>query len=254
MSSTLKATALLVLLIHLAPAVCVRAADAGVGGDLIKRAASGDRYTTRAQHDPNGIGKFYLGREIARVMGHQGADWLERANREEEENTTRLVELLQLKPGEQVADIGAGTGYLTRRMAPLIGKSGQVYAVEIQSEMLTMLTNKLAGVGITNVVPVLGTEKDPKLPDASIDMIVMVDVYHEFEFPFEMTQAMTRALKTGGRLVFVEFRAEDPTVAIKAVHKTSESQIKKEMLAHPLEWVETKRDLPKQHLIVFRKK
>src|SRR5687767_14767162 len=123
-----------------------------------------NRYQVRAVHDPNGIGKFYMGREIAHVMGHQAADWLERPEREEEEKTTLLIESLKFKPDENVADIGAGTGYLTRRIAPKILPGGKVFAVEIQQEMLDLLTNKLGRLGITNVVPVLGTIVDPKLP------------------------------------------------------------------------------------------
>ena len=213
-----------------------------------------NRYELRAVHDPNGIGKFYMGREIAHVMGHQAADWLERPEREEEEKTTLLIESLKFKPGENVADIGAGTGYLTRRIAPRILPRGKVFAVEIQQEMLDLLTNKLAGLRITNVVPVLGTITDPKLPTNSMDTIIMVDVYHEFDHPFEMTEAMCRALKPGGRLVFVEFRAEDENVPIKRVHKMTEAQVKKEMSPHPLVWKETISALPWQHVMVFTRR
>ncbi len=212
------------------------------------------RYETRAEHDPNGIGKFYLGREIAQVMGHEGADWLERPEREQEERTDLLVPALKLKPGAAVADIGAGTGYYTRRLAKAVGTNGLVFAVEIQPEMLDLLTNKMAGENIFNVKPVLGTITDPKLPRAAVDLILMVDVYHEFDHPFEMVAAMCQSLKPGGRIVFVEFRAEDPAVAIKAVHKMSEAQVRREMSVHPLEWVETIAKLPQQHIIVFRKR
>ncbi len=211
-------------------------------------------YERRAAHDPNGIGLFYMGREIAHVMGHQAADWLERPEREQEENTQLLIESLKFKPGENVADIGAGTGYLTRRMAKKITPGGRVFAVEIQQEMLDVLTNRLAGIGITNVVPVLGTITDPKLPANALDTIIMVDVYHEFDHPFEMTAAMCRALKPGGRMVFVEFRAEDEKVPIKRVHKMSEAQVKKEMGPHPLVWKETIGTLPWQHVIVFTRR
>lgn len=212
------------------------------------------RYTVRQDHDPNGTGKFYMGREIALVMGHQAADWLERPSREAEEKTSRLLPLLKLKPGDQVADIGAGTGYLTRRMAGLVSPGGRIFAVDIQPEMLVLLTNKLTRAGITNVVPVLGEITDPKLAPESLDFIIMVDVYHEFSHPYEMTAAMCRALKKGGRLAFVEFRKEDPLVPIKEVHKMSEAQVRTEMAAHPLEWMETSRELPSQHLIVFKKR
>ena len=161
------------------------------------------RYETHAEHDPNGLGKFFMGREIAQVMGHQAADWLERPEREKEERPDLLLTALKLKPGDAVADIGCGSGYYTRRLAQAVGTNGVVYAVDIQQEMLDLLTHKLAAEKIFNVKPVLGTETDPKLPPAKVDLILLVDVYHEFDQPYEMTQAMTRALKPGGRLVFV---------------------------------------------------
>lgn len=210
-------------------------------------------YEFHQQHDPDGIGKFYLGREIAQVMGHQAADWLERPEREAEENSTLLMASLKVKPGDAVADIGAGTGYYSRRLAKLVGPQGIVYAEEIQQEMLDLLTNKAAQAGITNIQPILGTIIDPKLPRASVDMILMVDVYHEFDHPYEMTTAMIEALKPGGRIIFVEFRGEDPKVAIKPLHKMTESQVRKEMSLFPLTWVETLDVLPIQHIIVFRK-
>jgi SAM-dependent methyltransferase len=212
------------------------------------------RYETRAEHDPDGIGKFYMGREIAHVMGHQAADWLERPEREEEERPDLMLAALKLKPGDAVADIGAGTGYFTRRMAGLVGEKGLVYAVDIQPEMLDLLTNKMAELKIHNVRPVLGTIKDPKLPRAALDLVLMVDVYHEFDFPYEMAQAICQSLKPGGRVVFVEFRAEDPKVPIKRVHKMTQAQVRKEMSVQPLEWAETIEVLPRQHIIVFRKK
>ena len=212
------------------------------------------RYETRAAHDPNGIGKFYMGREIAHVMGHEAADWLERPEREREERSDLLLPALKLKAGDVVADMGCGSGYYTRRLAKAVGTNGTVFAVDIQPEMLDLLTNKLTAEKIFNVKPALGTIADPKLPTASVDLILMVDVYHEFDHPFEMVEGMCRALKPGGRIAFVEFRAEDPNVPIKAVHKMSEAQVRKEMSVHPLEWVETIGTLPQQHIIVFRKK
>jgi protein-L-isoaspartate O-methyltransferase len=212
-------------------------------------------YEKREQHDPNGIGKFFLGREIAHVMGHQAAGWLERPEREEEERTDLAVKALGLKAGEAVADIGCGTGYYASRMARVVGEKGTVYGVDIQQEMLDLLTKKMRLMSITNVKPVLGTVQDPKLPPESCDLMLLVDVYHEFDFPYEMVRAMIPALKKGGRLVLIEFRKEDPKVPIKEVHKMSEAQMKKEMALHPeLEWVETKPDLPQQHIIFFRRK
>jgi ubiquinone/menaquinone biosynthesis C-methylase UbiE len=226
----------------------VSAAEQSVPGP-----ATTNLYEFRRQHDPDGIGKFYLGREIAQVMGHEAADWLERADRDQEEHSEQLIGELGLQPGQTVADIGAGTGYFSRRLAKKVGPGGKVFAEDIQPEMLDLLTNKMAGLGITNVTPVLGTTTDPKLPASSVDLVLMVDVYHEFDYPREMMEGICRSLKPGGRVVFVEFRAEDPLVPIKPLHKMTEEQVKKEMRAQPLEWAETKRALPWQHIIVFRK-
>ncbi len=196
-----------------------------------------------------------MGREIAHVMGHQAAGWLERPEREQEERTDLLLDALKLKPGESVADIGCGTGYFSERMARRVGADGVVYGVDIQQEMLDLMQRKMRLKQIKNVKSVLGAEADPKLPAESCDLMIMIDVYHEFEFPHEMTRKMIEGLKKGGRLVFVEFRAEDPRVAIKEVHKMSEAQVKKEMSIHPeLEFVETGKELPQQHIITFRKK
>ena len=212
-------------------------------------------YETREMHDRNGIGKFYMGREIAHVMGHQAADWLERPEREQEERTDKMVAALGLKPGMAVADIGCGTGYLAERVVPRIAPGGVVYGVDIQQEMLDLLVKKMKAKGFENVKPILGEEADPKLDWETCDLMVMVDVYHEFEFPYEMMRKMIFGLKKGGQIVFVEFRGEDPNVPIKLVHKMTEAQVKREMAVHPeLEWVETKKELPQQHMIFFRKK
>ena len=235
---------------------------AGAGGRVPAPAAENDtqpradasRYEVREPHDPNGLGKFYMGREIAHVMGHQAADWLERPEREKEERPDLLIDSLNLKPGDVVADIGAGTGYYSWRAAQKVDEKGLVYAVEIQQEMLDLLAKRMVERKITNVKGVLGTITDPKLPVNSVDLVLMVDVYHEFDHPFEMMQAICKSLKPGGRVVFVEFRAEDPKVPIKEVHKMSEAQVRKEMTVHPLEWKETIGILPWQHVIVFKKK
>ena len=210
------------------------------------------RYEWRAEHDPEGTGKFYMDREIAQVMGHQWAEWLERPQREDEEQPALLIERLQLKPGEVVADIGSGTGYFTRRLAKGVGPDGQVFAVDIQPQMLDLLRTNLAALGITNVIPIRGNAISPRLPEASVDLVLMVDVYHEFDFPFEMMTGICRALKPGGRVVFVEYRLEDPAVPIKLVHKMTVAQVKKEMSAMPLAWMTTIEVLPRQHIIVFR--
>ncbi|HYT59625.1 MAG TPA: methyltransferase domain-containing protein [Haliangiales bacterium] len=239
----------LALLMVVSPATTGRAADVAAKTD-----AGPSRYEYRQQHDPNGIGKFYLGREIARVMGHQAADWLERPEREAEEKPQRLLQALKLKPGEVVADIGAGTGFYSWRLAKEVGEKGLVYAVDIQQEMLDLLAGKMAELKITNVKGVLGTITDPKLPAHSVDLVLLVDVYHEFDHPYEMMQAICQALKPGGRVVLVEFRAEDPKVPIKEVHKMFEAQVRKEMSAQPLEWIETIDTLPWQHIIAFKRK
>jgi ubiquinone/menaquinone biosynthesis C-methylase UbiE len=213
------------------------------------------RYEWKSKHDPNGIGKFYMGREIAHVMGHLGASWLERPQREEEEAPSKLIEALNMKEGDVVADIGAGTGYHVFRMAPLVGKTGKIYAVDIQPEMLDMIKAKATKKKVENIELILGKEDDPKLPEEKIDLILMVDVYHEFAYPYEMTEKMIKALKPGGRLVFVEFRKEDEKVLIKEVHKMSEAQVLKEMAEFKeLRHIETYKKLPWQHMIFFEKK
>ncbi len=215
-------------------------------------AGAAERYEFRPP-SRDGIGKFYFGREIAHVMGHQGADWLERTEREEEERPSAAIEALKLKAGDVVADIGCGTGYFSWRMARKVGAKGRVYGVDIQPEMLELLAAQMKQRGVTNVVGVLGTVADPKLPPASVDLVLMVDVYHEFDHPFEMMEKNCTALKPGGRVVFIEYRGEDPEVPIKPLHKMTEAQVRKEMTAHPLTWVETIRTLPRQHIIVFRR-
>ena len=211
-------------------------------------------YEKRTEHDPNGIGVFYLGREIAHVMGHQAADWLERPEREEEERTDLLIDALKFRDGEVVADIGCGSGFISRKIAKKIG-SGTVYGVDIQPEMLALLAKRMAMFRITNVKPIMGTTSDPKLSPASCDTMIMVDVYHEFDQPFEMIRGMIAGLKSGGRIVFVEYRKEDPTVPIKELHKMSEAQVRKEMAVQPeLEFAESIEDLPRQHILIFRKK
>lgn len=213
------------------------------------------RYTVREDHDPNGTGKFYMGREIALVMSFHGAPWLERPEREEEERLSKLVQLLDLKPGQVAADIGAGSGVITMMMADKVGPKGKVIAVDIQQEMLDLLADKLNRRNLLNVDLVLGTEKSPKIAPATVDLALMVDVYHELEFPHEMMKEMALALKPGGRLVFVEYRREDPDVPIKLIHKMTEAQVRKEaeQPEFGLKWKTTHKDLPRQHVIVFEK-
>ena len=200
----------------------------------------------------DGIGKFYMGREISHVMGHRGAMWLERPEREREERTDLLVEALPLTRDSIVADIGAGTGYFSFRIAERV-PAGKVLAVDIQQEMLDIIAARQADGAPANVEPVLGDEKDPNLADSSVDLILIVDAYHEFSHPYEMGSAMARALKPGGLLVLIEYRAEDPSVPIKRLHKMTEEQARREMAAIGLEWVRTENFLPQQHFLVFRR-
>lgn len=200
----------------------------------------------------DGIGKFYFDREISQVMGHLGAGWLERPSREREERTDLLIDNLPLKITDHVADIGAGTGYFTLPVARRVSE-GRVYAVDIQPEMLRIVSRRVADADIDNVETVLGTPKDPGLETQSIDLAFIVDAYHEFSHPREMGEALVEALRPGGRLVLIEYRAEDPTVPIKTLHKMSETQVKEEMAVLGLEWERTGDYLPQQHVLIFRK-
>lgn len=211
------------------------------------------RYTIAPAH-PDGIGKLYMGREISRVMGWQGASWLERAEREREERTDLLLQALALKPGMVVADIGAGTGYLSRRMSRAVEPAGKVLAVEVQPQMVRLLERLAAQEGLGNIVPVLGADNDVRLATASVDLAILVDVYHELSYPYEVLESLVASLKPDGRIVFVEYRAEDPRVPIKALHKMSEFQIRREAQVHALTWERTVDVLPWQHMVVFRKR
>ncbi|MBJ6143500.1 methyltransferase domain-containing protein [Hymenobacter sp. BT559] len=210
-------------------------------------------YESRAPRDPSGIGRYYLGRQIAHVMGHEGADWLERSDRREEEGTDILLKELQLKPTDVVADLGAGTGFFSFRMAALV-PNGQVLAEDIQPEMIAELNQRKARNKVTNVRPVLGTTTDPHLPASGVDLVLLVDAYHEFDHPREMGRAIRNALRPHtGRLALVEYRAEDPKVPIKPIHKMTVTQAKKEMSAIGLEFIEVRESLPQQHLMLFRR-
>lgn len=211
-------------------------------------------YEQRSESNREGIGKFYLGREIAHVMGHQGAGWLERPEREQEERTDLLMKALPIKEGDVVADIGAGSGYFTWKMAKQVGDRGKVLAVDIQPEMLEILLKNMRDRGVADrVESILSTVTDPMLPAHTVDLALMVDVYHELSHPYEMTVQMVKGLKPGGLLVCVEYRAEDPDIPIKRLHKMTEEQVKKEMSFQNLEFVETINVLPQQHILIFRK-
>jgi precorrin-6B methylase 2 len=211
-----------------------------------------EKYTFR-EGDYNGIGKWYMGREIAHVMGYQGIGWLERSEREKEENVSKLIQNLEIEPDDIIADIGAGSGYHVFRMAPL-AKKGMVYAVDIQNEMLMAIESKKEATKIRNIKTVLGTEKSIQLPNNSVDKILMVDVYHEFNFPREMIKSIKNALKANGKLFLIEYRGEDPKVPIKEIHKMTEKQAVREMEAAGFTLRENINNLPWQHCMVFIKK
>ena len=200
----------------------------------------------------DGIGKFYMGREISQVMGHLGAGWLERPERERQERTDLLIAGLSLSDDFVVADIGAGTGYFTFPVAQRVPR-GKVFSVDIQPEMLARVERRKALENVANVETVLGEEDDPKLPAKEIDLAFIVDAYHEFSFPREMGERLKESLKPGGRLVLVEYRAEDRRVPIKRLHKMSELQVKQEMAAIGLDWIRTESYLPQQHVLIFQK-
>ena len=220
---------------------------------LAQVAVSAERYS-QVPASTDGIGKTYMGREIAAVMGWQGAAWLEREERHREERTDLLLTALALQPGTVVADIGAGTGYLSRRMAPAVMPGGKIWALDVQPEMVSLMLAGLKRSGLTQIEARVSAVDDVKLPAASVDLAIMVDVYHELAYPYEVMATLLKALKPGGRVAFVEYKAEDPRVPIKPLHKMSEAQIKREVAAFPLDWERTVSTLPWQHVVVFRKR
>lgn len=237
------------MLLSFAIAACQ--ADSPPGKDLAQATDDSDVYEFKAG-SRDGIGKFYMGREISHVMGHLGAGWLERPERERQERTDLLIDRLPIQPTDQVADIGAGTGYFTFPIATRV-PDGQVFAVDIQPEMLSMLSERGKALSVDNVKPVLGSETTPNLTKNSIDLAFIVDAYHEFSHPREMGQALSDALRPGGKLVLIEYRAEDPSVPIKTLHKMSEAQTRAEMSAIGLQWLKTEDYLPQQHVLIFEK-
>jgi ubiquinone/menaquinone biosynthesis C-methylase UbiE len=192
------------------------------------------------------------GRVFAPVMGVGGAGWLERAEREQEEAPTKAIEALELKPGMVIADIGAGSGYYTSRLAKKVAPSGRVYATDIQPGMIEILNRRVKAEGLTNVETILGVMDDPKLPPSSIDLAIMVDVYHELQQPQVFLQRLKPAFKPGGRLVLLEFRKEDPQVPILEVHKMSVAEVKAELEAEGFAIDRVVDVLPWQHIIVLR--
>ena len=200
----------------------------------------------------DGIGKFYMGREFSKVMGHLGASWLERPKREQEERTDLLVQGLDLKQTDMIADIGAGSGYFSFRIAKLVPQ-GKVFAVDISPQMIGIVRSKMAKEKITNVIPIQSTIKQTKLPPNSVDAALIVDAYHEFSHPLEMATSIIDSLKPGGKLILIEYRMEDPSVPIKLLHKMTEKQAKAEMKNAGFKWEKTLSMLPQQHFMIFRK-
>ena len=217
------------------------------------QAADHPGYIEAPERRTTGIGKFYMGREISFVMGHQGADWLNRPGRIQEEMPDEVVANMGLQADHVVADIGAGTGYFSFRMAALVPQ-GKVLAVDIQPEMLAIIEERKQREGVANIEGVLGEIDDPKLPANSIDAAIMVDAYHEFSHPFEMIDGIYQALRPGGRIFLLEYRGEDASVPIRPLHKMTEEQVVKEMGVFGLEWSDTLDFLPWQHMMIFTKR
>jgi ubiquinone/menaquinone biosynthesis C-methylase UbiE len=193
------------------------------------------------------------GRRYAQTMSYLGADWLDRSERVQEEEPDVALDAIKLVPGSTVADVGAGSGYMTVKMAKRVGTSGKVYANDIQPQMLSMLRQRLDHEKIPNVELVLGTYDDPRLPANTIDLILMVDVYHEFSEPQKMLRRMRDSMKTGGRLVLLEYRKEDPSIPIRPDHKMSVAEAKMEVEAEGFTLASVDERLPRQHILVFTK-
>ncbi len=201
----------------------------------------------------DGIGRIYFGREIAQVMGHPAIYWLERGTRESEERTDLLMQLLGVRDGDDVADIGAGSGYFTLPLARAVAPNGIVFAVDIQPEMIDFLAARARKENVGNIKPILSKIDDVCLAPSSVDLVLLVDAYHEFDHPWEMMRSIARALRPGGRVALVEYRAEDPDVPIKPLHKMSQAQARIELEAAGLIFERNDSSLPIQHLLWFRK-
>ena len=224
-------------------------APAQIQADL----GNNESYYELGEASRDGIGKFYMGREISHVMGHLGAGWLERPDREREERTDLLLQNLALKATDHVADLGAGTGYFSFPIAQQVG-TGKVLAVDIEPEMLRLVEQRKLVDGVDNIDTVLASERSPNIPNASVDVVLLVDAYHEFSYPREVMTGVVKGLKPGGRVVLVEYRGEDRSVPIKLLHKMTQRQAIKEMSAVGLQWLRTDDYLPQQHVMVFTKR
>ena len=220
--------------------------------EVTKEANSTKSYYQKGERTKDGIGKYYLGREISQVMGHLGAGWLERPKREQEERTDLLIKNMKLSATDHVADIGAGSGYFSFRISPLVPQ-GRVHAVDISPQMLGIIRAKKGKGGFDNILTVQSSIKNTTLDSNSIDCALIVDAYHEFSYPREMALSIFQSLKQKGRLILIEYREEDPGVPIKLLHKMSEKQARKEICEVGFVWKETLDFLPQQHFMVFEK-
>ncbi|HRO44733.1 class I SAM-dependent methyltransferase [Agriterribacter sp.] len=209
-----------------------------------------DTIYTYGDTSADGTGKYYFGREIAQVMGAAGAAWLDRDERQQEENTALAIEKMKLSSSDIVADIGAGTGYYSFKLSEKLPQ-GKVYAVEIQDEMIAALEKRKAALHNRNVTIIKGSHMSPNLPDHSVDLAIMVDVYHELEYPYEMLQSIKKALKKDGKILLVEYRGEDPAIRIKPLHKTTVVQLSKEMSANGFRLYYQGDFLPLQHFLLY---
>jgi ubiquinone/menaquinone biosynthesis C-methylase UbiE len=211
-----------------------------------------DSLYTYGAASPGGTGKFYLGREIAQVMGASNAEWLDRSSRPQEEHTQLAIDKIEIPEDGVIADIGAGTGYYTFKLAPKVPK-GKAYAVEIQDEMIATLNERKKKLNDANVEVIKGSPTSPNLPANSVDLAIMVDVYHELEYPVEMLQSIKSSLKKDGRLLLIEYKGEDPAVAIRPLHKTTVKQLNKELSANGFTLVYDGEFLPLQHFLMYAK-
>ncbi|MFT4790258.1 MAG: SAM-dependent methyltransferase [Paraglaciecola sp.] len=219
---------------------------------ILGNTKNNESYYQIGEASRDGIGKFYMGREISQVMGHLGAGWLERPKREREERTDLLLKQLTLKATDYVVDLGAGTGYFSFPIAVQL-TAGKVLAVDIEPEMLRLIEQRKSAEGIENIDTILASERSPNIPNASVDMVLLVDAYHEFSHPREVMAGVVKGLKPGGRVVLVEYRGEDNRVPIKRLHKMTQQQAKLEMSVVGLQWLRTDDYLPQQHVMIFSK-
>lgn len=238
----------------LAMVSCSRSAPPGVASPPVSAAPSASVAAARPEReekeelDPPGM---YQGRFLAKPIGPGGIGWLDREGRDRVQRPEHVLDVLHVAPGQVVADVGCGSGWFTVRMAKRVGPSGKVYATDIQQEMLAALAKKTKAEKLENVVPVLASEDDARLPKATLDLVLMVDVYHELQKPAATLAQIRAALKPNGRLALVEYRGEDPKVDIKPDHKMTLDQIRKELAANAFSFVANDESLPEQHIVMF---